>query len=206
MREVAALGVLSHKSGSKERGQLWQQVAENLNQNDDFYVTNRAVRDRLSTIMKKYRVLINKDKKLSGEGGEEVTEYDVLIEELIELSDDTDAHCEEKAKEKEKAIEDDRKKALDIRNTAMERFGETRKRKNKEEDESPKTSRRSSSDTLTFLREKMELDKENHRIEREEKAAERMEVQRRQTATQEQFNALLSQQTQILKLLAEKMN
>ena len=43
MREVAALGVLTHKSGSKERGQLWQQVAENLNQNDEFYVTNRAV-------------------------------------------------------------------------------------------------------------------------------------------------------------------
>ena len=147
--------------------------------------------------MKKYRVLINKDNKISGEGGEEVTEYDVLIEELIELSDDTDARCEEKAKEKEKAIEDNRKKALDIRNTAMERFGETRKRKNKE-DESPKTSRRSSSAS--------ELDKENHRIEREEKAAERMEVQRRLTATQEQFNALLSQQTQILKLLAEKMN
>ena len=104
MREVAALGVLTHKSGSKERGQIWQQVAENLNQNDEFYVANRAVRDRLSTIMKKYRVLINKDKKLSGEGGEEATEYDVLIEELIELSDDTDARCEEKAKEKEKAM------------------------------------------------------------------------------------------------------
>ena len=98
---------------------------------------------------------------------------------MIELSDDTDARCEEKAKEKEKAIEDDRKKGIKYsKHTAMERFGETRKRKNKEEDENPKTSRRSSSDTLTFLREKMELDKENHRIEREEKAAERMEVQR----------------------------
>ena len=59
---------------------------------------------------------------------------------------------------------------------------------------------------LTFLHGTLELDKENHRIEREEKAAERREVQRHQTATQEQFNALLSQQTSNLELLAENMN
>ena len=41
MREVAALGVLTQKSGSKERGQLWQQVADALNENDNFYATAR---------------------------------------------------------------------------------------------------------------------------------------------------------------------
>ena len=206
MREVAALGVLAQKSGSKERGQLWQQVADALNENDDFYLTGRAVGDRLSTIMKKHRIQMNKEKKLSGEGGEEVTEFDVLIEELIELSDDTDARSEEKSKEKKNAIEEDRKKALDIRNTAMERFGETRKRKsNDDEDESPKHSRRSSSDTLTFLREKLEIDKENRRMEREERVAQRTEAQQQQNIMQQQFNAL-SQQTAILKMLAEKMN
>ena len=150
MREVAALGVLTQKSGSKERGQLWQQVADALNENDNFYATARGVRDRLSTIMKKHRIQMNKAKKLSGVGGEEVTEFDILVEDLIELSDDTDARSEEKLEEKKKSDQEDRKKALDVRNTAMERFGETRKRKSNEEDESPKHCRRSSSDTLSW--------------------------------------------------------
>ena len=31
MREIAALGVLIQKPGSKEHGQLWQQVSDSLN-------------------------------------------------------------------------------------------------------------------------------------------------------------------------------
>ena len=204
MREVTALGVLVHKSGSKERGQLWQQVADSLNENEEIYVTARGVRDRLMTIMKKHRIHMNKEKKLSGEGGEEVTEFDVLVEGLIEISDDTDARSEEKSKDKKIASEEDRKKAVDIRNTAMERFGETRRRKCDDDDEPPKHSRRSSSDTLTFLREKMESDKENKRIEREERARERADAQQQQSNMQLQFNALLAQQTEILKMLVEK--
>ena len=50
----------------------------------------------LQEIMKKHRIQMNKEKKISGEGGEEVTEFDILVEDLIELSDDTDARSEEK--------------------------------------------------------------------------------------------------------------
>ena len=52
-----------------------------------------------------------------------------------------------------------------MRNVAMERFRETLKRKVGDEDSDSETtskrSRRSSSDTLSFLREKLEIDKEN---------------------------------------------
>ena len=206
MREVAALGVLIQKPGSKERGQLWQLVSDSLNKNG-FCVTSRGVRDRLSINMKKHRVQANKEKKLSGEGGEEITEYDILVEELIEISDDTDAQKDEKSKEKKNAVDENRMKALDIRNTAMERFGETRKRKALDiEDKSPKSSRRSSSDTLTFLREKMEVDKENRRIEREERAEARVLAQQQQNNIQNMFNHMLAQQTEILKMLLEKRN
>lgn len=146
---------------------------------------------------------MNREKKLSGERGEEVTEFGVLIEELIELSDDTDACSEEKAKEKKETTEEDRKKALDIRNTAMECFSETRKRGVYYY---LIDSCRSGSNALTFLCEKMEVDKEYRRIEKEERSAERTQAQNQQNIMQQQFNALLSQQTQILKMLAEKMN
>nr|XP_047132903.1 uncharacterized protein LOC124811426 [Hydra vulgaris] len=206
MREVAALGVLIQKPGSKERGQLWQQVSDSLNKNG-FYVTSRGVRDRLSNIMKKHRAQANKEKKLSGEGGKEITEYDILVEELIEVSDDTDAQKDEKSQEKKNAVDEDRVKAIDIRNTAMERYGETRKRKAlNNEDKSPKTSRRSSNDTLIFLREKMEADKENRRIEREERAEARALAQQQQNNIQNMFNHMLAQQTEILKMLLEKTN
>ena len=105
MREIAALGVLMQKPGSKERGHLWQQVSDSLNKNG-FNVTSRGVRDRLSIIMKKHRVQANKDKKLSGECREEITEYDSLVEELFEISDDTDAHKDEKSEEKAEARAD----------------------------------------------------------------------------------------------------
>ena len=92
-----------------------------------FNVTSRGVRDRLSINVKKHRVQANnnnKDKKLSGEGIEKITEYDTLVEELIEIKDDTDARKDEKSQEKKNTVDEDRIKPLDIRNTAMERFGE----------------------------------------------------------------------------------
>ena len=41
MREVASEGVLQHKSGSKERGQGWQKVADVLNTLDGLTVNNQ---------------------------------------------------------------------------------------------------------------------------------------------------------------------
>ena len=65
------------------------------------------------------------------------------------------------------AVDADRKEAFDMRNVAMERFRETLKRKVGDDDSDSETtskrSRRSSLDTLSFMREKLEIDKE-HRI------------------------------------------
>nr|XP_047124354.1 uncharacterized protein LOC124807039 [Hydra vulgaris] len=202
MREVAALGVLIRKPGSKERGQLRQQVSDSLNKNG-FYVTSRGVQDRLSNIMKKHRGQANKEKKLSGEGGEEITKYDTFVEELIEVSDDTDAQKDEKFQEKKK-VDEDRVKAIDIRNTAMELYRETRKQKAlHNEDKSPKTSRRLSNDSLIFLREKMEADKENRRTEREERAEARALAQQQKNNIQNMFNHMIAQQTEIFKIIVK---
>ena len=71
MREVASEGVPQHKSGSKERGQGWQKVADVLNTLGGFTVNNRGLRDRLTNLMKKFKTLINKDKQLTRLGGDE---------------------------------------------------------------------------------------------------------------------------------------
>ena len=61
--------------------------------------------------------------------------------------------------------QEDKKKAMDMRQKAMETYGETRKRKDVEgEDDS---SRRTSFDMRIFLREKLDRDSEMNRAELE---------------------------------------
>ena len=64
-----------------------------------------------------------------------------------------------------KSIEKDKQTDLDIRKNAMERYGETKKRREMEGDDQPKEkkSRRTNSDMLIFLQEKLEFDKERLR-------------------------------------------
>ena len=64
-----------------------------------------------------------------------------------------------------KSIEKDKQTDLDIRKTAMERYGETEKRREMEGDDQPKEkkSRRTNSDMLTSLQEKLEFDQERLR-------------------------------------------
>ena len=99
-------------------------------------------------------------------GGDEPTEHEILIEEVINIHDDTGQKAEEattEASEKDKA---DREAALDVRQTAMEHMSETaeRKKTTKGKERPPK---RSTSDTIEFLIKKLEMDRENKKFERE---------------------------------------
>ena len=149
MREMAAVGIFQNKSGSRERGQIWQEIATALNNNPDFQVN---LRDHFTTIMKKHKAKTRKEVSATGLGGDEPTEYEIILEDLIEMSDECDLRGEQESAEKEQNTEDEKAKALDIRKTATERFGETRKRKELEgfDDPKEKKSRRSSTDIMYF--------------------------------------------------------
>ena len=169
MREVAFNGLLLHKPGSKERGQGWQQVANKLSAEEGFsIITQRGVRERLTNIMKKHKTKMNREKNETGIGGNIPTEYDVLLEELININEDTIARVENENDNKKTEVEAEKAKATEIRQIAMERMGETLKRKNKESNPAEKKCRRTSLDTVAFLREKLEADKENKAQERRE--------------------------------------
>ena len=107
IQEVLGKSIPLHKPGSQERGQGWQKVADTLNLIDGFIVTGRAVRDKIMILIKKHRLMINKEKTQTGLGGDEPSGFDVLIKE-INISDDTLQKCEEvteKKKEKKSALE-----------------------------------------------------------------------------------------------------
>jgi len=152
MREMISIELFSHKSGSRERGEKRQNIATNLNGMEGFNVTNRSVRD-FTIIMKKFKANNNKEVASTGIGGHELTEYEVLLEELTMI-------CKESEQTK-------------------------RKGDDQESTSSSRKSRRTSSDTIEFLKHKLEAENERQR--------EKMDLQR---AQQTQFSNVLQQMQQ----------
>ena len=174
LREIAGNGILLHKQGSRERGQGWSAVADVINTLDIFpcVATPRGVRERFMILLRKYKTKASKAKLVSGLGGDIPTESKGLLEELYNIFTDTEKKNDNESQQKKLVNETEKNKAVEMRTKAMERFGETRKRKDEDNVSEKKklVNRRSSSDTLIFLKEKLEYDKENKRLEREQVA------------------------------------
>ena len=156
-REMLVVNPFQYKRKTTQRAKMWETVADHLERIDapTFKVTVRSVRDRYTLISKKYKKRMQTEKRASGIVPE-VSELDVLLEELIELEK---LFEEEKNKENEEKTtnKEDRDKAIDIRKKVMETLSETKKRKvnDGEENEAPKKkSRKSSSFTIEYLKEK----------------------------------------------------
>ena len=111
MREMASLRVFQHKSGIRQRGQVWQQTATNLNGYPNFSVTLRAVKERSTTIIRKYKAKIRKEVQGTGFGGQELTEYETLLEDLIERYEESELKSEQEVADK-KSVEKDKQTAL----------------------------------------------------------------------------------------------
>lgn len=123
LREVAADGLLRHKAGSRERGAGWQAVANNLSSSltSGSEVTSRAVRDHFTIIAKRYQAKVAKEERGTGLGGEELTEKEALLEELVDIRDETERRVEEEAGVRRGNAEVERSQALEMRERAMER-------------------------------------------------------------------------------------
>ena len=61
-REVIGEGGLDHKSGSRERGTSWQNMATTLNAIDGFFLTASTVRGRVTNLLKKISAQSNSEK------------------------------------------------------------------------------------------------------------------------------------------------
>ena len=125
----------------------------------------------------------------------EMSELDVLMEELTGLEDLSE---EEKANESE---EQARVKALDMRKKAIEKLSETTSRKLQEENQPKKKARRSTSDTTEYLKERNEAEialgreqLELKKKEQDEKSKKEEEAAKRQ----EDFNNLLKLKSTIV--------
>ena len=183
------------KKSMVARGTKWEQVAENLSKIQQVYfkVDKRAVRDRYNLLSKELRNKLKNEEKESGIETD-MTEVEMALEELIEKEDA--AETEQRVADNQKKMKDsqDRENAENIRKKAMERLGQTQKRKSEgDENEVKKRKKRSSgSDTLNFLREKNEQVQEMQKQELEVKR-QQLEVESKK---QDNFMQMMLNQQQ----------
>ena len=159
----------NQKPGSKERGLAWKLITENLNSLPDqgCRVTARSVRDRFLKLLENFKKNETAEKRASGIAGAEYNRLYRGLQDISERMEEAQLTWEE-AKVKDKVNEDnENKRADDMRKKAVERLGETRKRKEEEDGtaETPKKRKRAS-EAVMLMEQGLKLKQDNASQER----------------------------------------
>lgn len=119
---MTAEGVfVTNKRGSRERGVVWQNVASALFA-ESLTVNARAVRDQYQVLAKKWREKVRRQENESGGRDEQLTEVEILLEELVEMENESEKKAEQEGDGHKKAVVEEKKKATELRERALERF------------------------------------------------------------------------------------
>ena len=129
---MAASGIFQTMSGSKKRGNSWQNIATNLNAYYDFIVNIHAVRDQFTNIIRKYKSNARKEVARTGLGGEELNQYEQLLEDPIERYKEGERRTEKSSIDQRVLGQEDKKKAMDMPKKVMETYGKNRNGKDLE--------------------------------------------------------------------------
>ena len=128
-REILVEEPYRFKAGTRDKGQAWETIANNLNGNNTecrFVVNQRGVRDRYTNLEKSFTRKMAAEERASGINAEP-TDLDLAIESIIERSEG--AHDMARNDEnKKKQAEQEKETAESIRQRSMDRLAETRGR------------------------------------------------------------------------------
>lgn len=196
-REILVVEPFRFKKSTKDRGESWTAIAKNLNKVDvapPFTVDQRAVREHFAALQKRYAKKALDALKESGVSPE-VTELDVLMEEIMNKVDEYEKRFLEIDEESKKEKDKEESAAHNIRQKCMETYAETRKRKQLEEggDAKAKKSRYTGSETIGYLREKAERD---HALREQELQVKQNEQQNNEKLLEQQQTLLATFQQQ----------
>ena len=212
-REVLVEEPYRFKIRSTERGQAWESIAENLNAVPSlkFRVTARSVRDRYNLLTKRMQAKLKMEEKSTGIDVE-TSELDVLLEEILEKDNAAKEKMESDDGNKRKIAENDKIAAEDMRKQALERMGQTAKRKKggDESEATKKKSRRSTADAVEYLKERAakEIALKEQELELTKKEQENM-MERDKEKNQHQENlisTMLQQQQQQQQMMMAMIN
>ena len=183
VREILAQAPWEKKHGSTERGEVWSNIAKTLNsmENPKFMVSQRSVRDRYNVMEKNHKKKTREEERESGTSPE-VTEVDEAMDEIIGQFEECDREHEKQSEDKRQKAEEDVKKADEMRKRSLETYKDTQKRS--EEQPLQKRKRASGSDTMSFLKEKTEME---NKIKEEERALRREEMEKQAELQKEEL-------------------
>ena len=90
-QEILALEPFKAKKGSIARGQIWDQIANNLNSLElpRFKVTKRSVRERYMLLIEKLKEKLKEEEKASGIETN-ISDVEKALEEILEKEADAD--------------------------------------------------------------------------------------------------------------------
>jgi hypothetical protein len=199
-REILISQPFKFKERTVERGKIWDQIANQLNtcQTLKFRVNKRSVRERFKLIKEKFKRKIQEEENASGIDVEPASELEQALEDICALEESLPAEVTDSKQAKAKA---NKLKAEEIRQKAMESFGQTKAREGHEEP--TKKKRRGGNDSIQFLREKSEkeLEVRKQELKLKEKEQERLFEQQR-----EMMQLMQSQQQSMMDLVSKLVN
>ena len=138
-REILVSKLFNTKKSSPERGQVWNDIADNLCQlqQPTFRVNQKSVRDHYNKLVMGYKGKMQDELNASGISPEE-REIDELLEEIAEKEMALEAEKENIDNENNRRMQAEKVAADDMRRKAMETQAQTQKRKAEESNKTPK--------------------------------------------------------------------
>ena len=197
-REILVLRPYQYQKGSKESGNAWNLITDIMNEKvEELSVTTKSVRDHFNLLLTKQKNKKRENERASGINIKE-KEIDTFLDEILEDIENCQEVLSTQSDAKRQAEAADKEKAEEIRMQAMETYGESRKRKNEDDDRTPKRGkRRSGSETIQFLADRNEANRQQHaeemKLRREELELKKQEAEN----SREQFNFVMQMQMQI---------
>lgn len=200
-REMLSFELWKHKSGTREKGNCLDLIVEILNKLKEpkFNVSQKAIRDRIKILESDFKAKKRGEERASGISPDR-TEIEDIMEDFLERREEEEAKQEKETAEGHQKAQKDKAMAEDMRDKAMERLAQTRKRSGQD---SPRKKRRhSSNDTLEYLREASEKECELKKAElelrknQEENALTSQQLMMNQFKEQQQLQMQQQQQQQ----------
>ena len=193
------------KKGSVERGEVWGNIACHLGRSSDpvFRVTQRSVRDSYLLLDRRFKKKVSEDEKASG-ASPELSEEELMMEEIISIFDEADRlnDC------KKNKIEEEASQAEEMRNKSLETFKQSQERSQDGQGKPKKKKGASGADTMTFLKDRVEIESQQRleelelrkpelQMEKEAKEAElNLRVKEHEDGAEQQRNATRLRQQQ----------
>ena len=207
-REILASEPYKFKARTVERGKVWDEIAERLNNIKDpkFKVSKRSIREHFQLLVAKYKTKRSTENRASGIEVED-TEVDEAMEDICEKMELAEEEQLKGADNKRRKIEADKVSAEEVRLRATEKLGETKTRNDSDEGctaVKPKKSRRSGTETVEFLRLKSEKD---HEFRQQELGLREKEQENQQKLQQQQLEMMrmMQQQNQSMMVMMSKL-